>query len=232
MATTAAGSRRTGSARRWWPPGCPTSGRCRTTCRSTTRWARRAVSTPSRGTSSSRSRPDASSARGSTCAPVPRSAPRSPPSSIRRERCSCLAASVTRFRRWNRTPPTSTSSTITARPTRPYTGRNLADETVAINWPIPLERARTLGEGPRPPAPGGCHPHSASQDPRARRRRTARPRAPRRDIRRSRNARRVRRARRASTSPPRNLRRARRWRDYDTIINAAAYTAVDVAETP
>jgi dTDP-4-dehydrorhamnose reductase len=25
---------------------------------------------------------------------------------------------------------------------------------------------------------------------------------------------------------------ARRWRDYDTIINAAAYTAVDAAETP
>ena len=34
-ATTAGGSRRTGSARRWWPPGCPTSGRCRTTSRST-----------------------------------------------------------------------------------------------------------------------------------------------------------------------------------------------------
>jgi dTDP-4-dehydrorhamnose 3,5-epimerase len=29
-----------------------------------------------------------------------------------------------------------------------------------------------------------------------------------------------------------DLRNARRWRDYDTIINAAAYTAVDLAETP
>jgi dTDP-4-dehydrorhamnose 3,5-epimerase len=29
-----------------------------------------------------------------------------------------------------------------------------------------------------------------------------------------------------------DLNGARRWRDYDTIINAAAYTAVDLAETP
>ena len=33
--TPAAGSRRTGSARRWWPSGCPTSARCRTTSPST-----------------------------------------------------------------------------------------------------------------------------------------------------------------------------------------------------
>ena len=32
------------------------------------------------------------------------------------------------------------------------------------------------------------------------------------------------------TSP--DLASARRWRDYDTIVNAAAYTAVDLAETP
>ena len=36
MATTAGGSRRTGSARKWWPPACRTSGRCKTTCHSTT----------------------------------------------------------------------------------------------------------------------------------------------------------------------------------------------------
>ncbi len=43
-----------------------------------------------------------------------------------------------------------------------------------------------------------------------------------------------------SNTPPRaelditdpNLASARRWRDYDTIINATAYTAVDTAETP
>ena len=35
VATTAAGSRRTGSATRWSRPGCPTSGRCSRTCRST-----------------------------------------------------------------------------------------------------------------------------------------------------------------------------------------------------
>ena len=54
--TPAAGSRRTGSARRWWRSGCPTSGRCRTTSPSTPPRARPAASTPSRGTSSSPSR--------------------------------------------------------------------------------------------------------------------------------------------------------------------------------
>ena len=50
----AAGSRRTGSGRRWPPSACPTSGRCRTTSPSTPTAAPPAASTPSRGTSSSR----------------------------------------------------------------------------------------------------------------------------------------------------------------------------------
>ena len=82
--TPAAGSRRTGSARRWSRSGCPTSARCRTTSPSTPTAASPAASTPSRGTSSSRSPPAGSSAPGSTCARATRSAPRSPSRSTRR----------------------------------------------------------------------------------------------------------------------------------------------------
>ncbi|GEC98281.1 hypothetical protein KVA01_04360 [Kocuria varians] len=62
--TTAAGSRRTGSAPRPWPPGCRTPPSCRTTSRSTAHAAPRAASTPSRGTSTSPWPPAGSSARG------------------------------------------------------------------------------------------------------------------------------------------------------------------------
>ena len=50
--------------------GCPTSGRCRPTSPRTTRAAPPAGCTPSRGTSWSRSPPDARTPRGSTCAPA------------------------------------------------------------------------------------------------------------------------------------------------------------------
>ena len=73
-----------------------------------------------------------------------RSAPSSPPSSTRRGRSSCRAASATPTRPSSPTPPTRTSSTTTGRPTRAYTFLNLADETVAIAWPIPLDRRRDL----------------------------------------------------------------------------------------
>jgi dTDP-4-dehydrorhamnose 3,5-epimerase len=114
-------------------------------------------------------------------------------------------------------------------PTATYTFLNLADETAAINWPIPLDTVEIsqkdkthprLGEvTPMPPkrilvtgANGqlgkalrdefGEHPHIEY--------------ATRADL--------------DLTSP--NLADARRWREYGTIINAAAYTAVDKAETP
>ena len=114
-------------------------------------------------------------------------------------------------------------------PEAAYTFVNLADETVAIPWPIPLDSAEVsekdrahpslTGVTPVPPrktlivgANGqlgralrgelGDAPHVEY--------------ATRRDL--------------DLTSP--DLATARHWRDYDTIINAAAYTAVDLAETP
>ena len=71
-----------------------------------------------------------------------------------RRRSSCRAASATRTRRSSPTPRTPTSSTTTGRPTPQYTFLNLADETTAIAWPIPLDGRRDLGEGSRAPAPG------------------------------------------------------------------------------
>ncbi|WP_125131148.1 bifunctional dTDP-4-dehydrorhamnose 3,5-epimerase family protein/NAD(P)-dependent oxidoreductase [Microbacterium sp. 10M-3C3] len=114
-------------------------------------------------------------------------------------------------------------------PTATYTFLNLADETVAIDWPIPLDTVeisdkdknhpRLADVVPMPPrkilitgANGqlgralrdefGDHPHIeyATRDTL--------------DL----------------TDP--GLASARRWRDYGTIINSAAYTAVDKAETP
>jgi dTDP-4-dehydrorhamnose 3,5-epimerase len=114
-------------------------------------------------------------------------------------------------------------------PDATYTFLNLADETAAIAWPIPLSdveisekdknHPRLADVVPMPPkrilvtgangqlgralrAEFGDHPwieYAAREDL---------------DL----------------TSP--ELDSARRWRDYDTIINAAAYTKVDAAETP
>ncbi|WJM15027.1 bifunctional dTDP-4-dehydrorhamnose 3,5-epimerase family protein/NAD(P)-dependent oxidoreductase [Microbacterium arborescens] len=114
-------------------------------------------------------------------------------------------------------------------PDATYTFLNLADETAAIEWPIPLDEVeisekdknhpRLSDVVPMPPkrilvtgangqlgralrAEFGDHPwmEYASRDEL--------------DL----------------TSP--DLASARRWRDYSTIINAAAYTKVDLAETP
>lgn len=109
-----------------------------------------------------------------------------------------------------------------------YLSLNLADETAAIEWPIPLEKAELSAKdrahprlgGVRPVAPRkilvlgaggqlGCALHDEyADDPRFEF-------ANRRDI---------------DLSSP-SLEGARKWRDYDTVINAAAYTAVDTAET-
>ena len=185
---------------------------------------------PSRGTSSSPWPPAGSSARGWTCAKARRSAPCSPPRSIPARPSSSPAGWATPTRRWRTTPPTRTSSTTTGPPTPgQYTFLNLADETAAISWPIPLERGRALGQGQGAPAPGGRHPDAAEEDPRGRRQRPARqgparssttatlpsssPAGP------------------SSTSAARPPSPARNWKNYSTIINAAAYTAVDAAET-
>ncbi|GAA1668551.1 bifunctional dTDP-4-dehydrorhamnose 3,5-epimerase family protein/NAD(P)-dependent oxidoreductase [Microbacterium lacus] len=110
-----------------------------------------------------------------------------------------------------------------------YSFLNLADETAGIDWPIPLDEVEISAKDlahprlkdvtPVPPrktlilgANGqlgralrdefGDHPHIEYTT----------------------------RAELDITDP--NLASARRWRDYDTIINATAYTAVDTAETP
>ncbi|QKJ20252.1 sugar nucleotide-binding protein [Microbacterium hominis] len=110
-----------------------------------------------------------------------------------------------------------------------YTFLNLADETVAVPWPIALGEAsiseKDLG-----------HPRLADVVPMAPRRtliigaggqlgtalRALLGSSDRYDF----------AARDELDVTSDSLREARRWRDYDTIINAGAYTAVDAAETP
>jgi dTDP-4-dehydrorhamnose reductase len=109
-----------------------------------------------------------------------------------------------------------------------YASVNLADETVAIEWPIRLDRAE-LSDKDR------AHPRLADVVPIPTRKtlvigsggqlgralREAYGDAPHVEF---------------ADLPELDItatdfESARRWRDYDTIINAAAYTAVDVAET-
>lgn len=112
-------------------------------------------------------------------------------------------------------------------PDATYTWLNLADETAAITWPIPLKRAK-LSEKDR------AHPRLAEVKPVpplktlvlgadgqvGRALRTAYT-----------NMAHVHFANRADIDLlSTNLADACRWRDFDTIINAAAYTDVDAAE--
>ena len=114
-------------------------------------------------------------------------------------------------------------------PDASYAFLNLADETVAIDWPIPLSEAG-LSDKDR------THPRLADVAPIAPKRilitgaegqvgRALRAQygdAPHVDY--------TTRADLDLSSD--DLRGARRWRDYGTIVNAAGYTAVDLAETP
>ncbi len=114
-------------------------------------------------------------------------------------------------------------------PDATYTFLNLADETVAIDWPIPLDEVEISAKDQN-------HPHLADVVPMP----------PKKILVTGANGQ-LGRALRAElgdhpwieyatradldlTSP--DLDAARRWRDYGTIINAAAYTKVDIAETP
>ncbi len=113
-------------------------------------------------------------------------------------------------------------------PDAQYVSVNLADETLAIEWPIPLERAELS-------AKDRTHPRLAD----------IQPVAPRKTLVLGANGQ-VGRALRAEYGDDPSvefvtrddvdltgdLDSARRWQDYDTVINAAAYTAVDAAETP
>jgi len=109
-----------------------------------------------------------------------------------------------------------------------YTSVNPADETLAIDWPIPLERAELSAK-------------DRDQGSLA----EVTPVVPRKTLVLGAGGQLGRALRHAFAGDPRiefteraNLDLtdggfgcARRWRDYDTIINAAAYTAVDAAET-
>ena len=110
-----------------------------------------------------------------------------------------------------------------------YTFLNLADETAAIEWPIPLERAELS-------AKDRAHPRLAD----------VAPMAPRKTLVLGAGGQLGKALRRAYADLPTvefvdraevdltsvDLESARRWRDYETIVNAAAFTAVDAAETP
>ena len=111
-------------------------------------------------------------------------------------------------------------------PAAEYTFLNLADETAAIAWPVPLAEA-IVSDKDR------AHPRLADVTPMAARNtlvlgangqlgRALRAYFPDAEF-----------ADRAALdiADP-GLATARRWRDYGTIVNAAAYTKVDLAETP
>ncbi|MDY0830143.1 bifunctional dTDP-4-dehydrorhamnose 3,5-epimerase family protein/NAD(P)-dependent oxidoreductase [Microbacterium sp. BG28] len=114
-------------------------------------------------------------------------------------------------------------------PTAAYSFLNLADETAAIEWPIPLDQVEISEKDKNHPRLADVIPippkktlvlGANGQLGRALRARLGEGAhleyATRADL--------------DITSP--DLHTARRWRDYDTIINASAYTAVDKAETP
>ena len=110
-----------------------------------------------------------------------------------------------------------------------YSFLNLADETVAVDWPIPLEDVEVSAKDLAHPRLADVTPigpkkilviGSAGQLGLALREVYG-------------EAAHLEYATRETldlTSP--GLATARRWRDYDTIVNAAAHTAVDAAETP
>ncbi|GAT74302.1 sugar nucleotide-binding protein [Microbacterium hydrocarbonoxydans] len=114
-------------------------------------------------------------------------------------------------------------------PDADYTFLNLADETAGINWPIPIDEAIISDKDREHPRLADVAPitprktlvlGASGQLGRALRNRLG-------------DAAHVEYATREDLDlRAADLAGARRWRDYDTIINAAAYTAVDAAETP
>jgi dTDP-4-dehydrorhamnose 3,5-epimerase len=114
-------------------------------------------------------------------------------------------------------------------PNAVYPSVNLGDETLAIDWPIPLEQAELS-------AKDRAHPGLADVTPAAPRKTLVLGgggqlgRALRESYSGTSHVEFAERADLDLTTT--DFEHARRWRDYDTIINATAYTAVDAAETP
>jgi len=107
-----------------------------------------------------------------------------------------------------------------------YTFLNLADETVAIDWPVPLERANISDKDRKHPRLSEIEPIKArktlilgANGQLGRALQSALP-----------DAEAVSHAELDITDS--EALAGYPWRDYDTIINAAAYTQVDEAETP
>ncbi|MGB3730972.1 sugar nucleotide-binding protein [Microbacterium sp.] len=114
-------------------------------------------------------------------------------------------------------------------PDAAYAFLNLADPTANIPWPIPLAEAEISDKDKQHPALADAAPVAprkililGSNGQLGRALRAEYGDAPHVEY--------ASRAELDVTSP--DLDSARRWRDYGTIINAAAYTAVDTAETP
>ena len=113
-------------------------------------------------------------------------------------------------------------------PDAQYTFLNLADETAAIAWPIPLDEAELS-------AKDAAHPRLADVTPVPQKKILVLGaggqlgRALRAEYGDAAHIEYADRAELDLTAP--GLETARRWREYGTVINAAAYTAVDVAET-
>ncbi|MDP3949560.1 bifunctional dTDP-4-dehydrorhamnose 3,5-epimerase family protein/NAD(P)-dependent oxidoreductase [Microbacterium sp.] len=113
-------------------------------------------------------------------------------------------------------------------PAAEYAFLNLADETAAIEWPIPLSEVEISDKDK-------AHPRLADVTPIAPRKTLVLGAAGQLGLalrERLGDASHIEYATRADldvTAP--DITGARRWRDYGTIINAAAYTAVDTAET-
>lgn len=114
-------------------------------------------------------------------------------------------------------------------PETTYTFLNLADETAAIDWPIPLDEVEISERDKNHPRLGDVVPMP-----------------PRKILVTGANGQLGRAVREEFGERPwieyatraeldltsSDLDTARRWRDYGTIINAAAFTKVDIAETP
>ncbi|WP_406249605.1 sugar nucleotide-binding protein [Microbacterium sp. M] len=114
-------------------------------------------------------------------------------------------------------------------PDASYSFLNLADETAAIAWPIPLDQVEISDKDK-------AHPRLADVTPIAPRKILVLGAAGQLGLAlraRLGDAAHIEYATRSELDvTAADLASARRWRDYATIINAAAYTAVDTAETP
>ena len=114
-------------------------------------------------------------------------------------------------------------------PNAEYSFLNLADETAAIDWPIPLSDVEIS-------AKDLSHPRLADVTPILPKKTLVvgangqLGRALREHL--GESSRFEYAGREAFDLADPDVAGSRRWRDYDTIINAAAYTAVDLAETP